>query len=263
MPQRMRFRSIEDVIQEFYTLDDFNISNIVFADETFALNPKRLKELCKRMIQEKLDLQWLCLTRADSITHEIAKIMEQAGCKSVSLGIESGNEKILEMCCKNEKKEDMIKALDILSQYPNIEKRTSYIIGHPYETEETVMDTINFSKQLKANRAFFNIMTPYPSSVVYDMAKEGRGLHILTDDWSEYRRYGHCVVETDDLSRKQIIELQQLAHNEFWSQPRVVLYHLNKLIGDDEDKRFYNRPVLESLEDEMGDRIENENRKKY
>ena len=249
IPRLLRFRSIDNVMNELYTLKDFNIDNIIFADETFTLKPKRLIELCNRIIHEKLNLQWSCLTRADAISHKVVSVMERAGCESISLGIESGNSHILSMCCKDETKQDMINALDVLSCYPGIEKRASYIIGHPYDTYESVMDTICFSKQLKVDRAFFNIMTPYPSSVVYDMAKEGKGLHILTEDWSEYRRYGHCVVETDSLSRDMLVELQKHAYNDFWSQPHVILYHLNKLIGNDDDKRFYNRPVLEALEE--------------
>jgi hypothetical protein len=118
------------------------------------------------------------------------------------------------------------------------------------------MDTINFAKQLKPDRAFFNIMTPYPSSLVYDMAKRGDGIRLLTENWQEYRRYGNCVIETDDLTRDQLIELQRIAYEEFWSQPRVVLNHMNRLIGDDEDRRYYYRPVIDALmarDKELGD----------
>jgi anaerobic magnesium-protoporphyrin IX monomethyl ester cyclase len=256
IPRKLRFRSVGNVVAELADLARYGVTNVVFVDETFTVRKERIMDLCDGMIGSGVSYQWACLTRADAITVDVARKMRDAGCREVSIGVESGNESILQACCKQETKEDIVAAMDILAGCPEIEKRTSYIIGHPHETWQTAMDTINFAKQLKPDRAFFNIMTPYPSSLVYDMAKRGDGIRLLTENWQEYRRYGNCVIETDDLTRDQLIELQRIAYEEFWSQPRVVLNHMNRLIGDDEDRRYYYRPVIDALmarDKELGD----------
>jgi len=246
-PRKLRFRSLENVVGEMRDLAKYKIKNFLFVDDTFTLHKKRTMELCDRMIKEDFNFRWACFTRADTISRDLVQKMEDAGCRELSIGVESGNQEILDIICKDETKEQIRKASEIVSKFPKIDKRSSYIIGHPYETMETAMETINFAKSLPVDRAFFNIMTPYPSSVLYDMAKKGQGIRILTENWSEYKRFGNCVIETDELSRDQIIELQKTALKEFWTQPRVVITHLERLVGDDAKKKQHAKPVMDEL----------------
>jgi len=247
IPRKLRFRSLDNVVEEMRDLAKYKLKNFLFVDDTFTLNRKRVMELCDRMIKEDFDFRWACFTRADTITSDMVKKMEDAGCRELSIGVETGNKEILEIICKGETKEQIVKASEIVSKFPKIDKRSSYIIGHPYETRETAMETINFAKSLPVDRAFFNIMTPYPSSVIYDMAKAGKGIRILTENWSEYKRFGNCVIETDELSRDDIIELQKTALKEFWTQPRVVMTHLERLVEKDAKKKRYAKPVMDEL----------------
>ena len=87
----------------------------------------------------------------------------------------------------------------------DIETRGSFIIGLPYDTWNSIRQTVAFSKELDLYEAFFNIATPYPGSVLWDMAREGKGLKLLTEDWSEYRRWGNSVIELEGLSKKALL----------------------------------------------------------
>jgi len=243
--RKVRFRSIPNVIADVEAVVKKGIKHIYFADETFSLDRDRTIELCRAI--KEYNIKWKCLTRADCIDYELVSEMVKAGCVGISNGIESGNEQILKNTKKGVSKEQIVKSYEILNQFEGLEKRASFIIGHPYETEENVNETINFALSLPIDIAFFNIMTPYPSCIVYDMALKGEGIWLVNSDWNSFRRAGDCAIRTEELSPEDLIRLQKKAQMRFFTQPRVIISHLRWLM-DTGDKVFCNRPIVEALE---------------
>lgn len=243
-PRPVRFRSIQNVEEEIKKLSALGIRSIIFADDSFSLIKHRTLEMCD--ILKQYQLKWSCLMRADKVEPNLMTRMVDSGCVLVSIGVESGNDKILKSVNKGESIAQIRKAFDILKGF-DIEKRASFILGHPYDTKETVEETITLALSLPVDRAFFNIMTPYPSSEVYDRAMRGEGIHIVNKDWQNFRRYGQSVIETDELSTQDLISLQKEAHRRFYTQPKILLSHLNKLVHN-ADQEFYLRPVIEALQ---------------
>ena len=240
----VRFRDIPNVIAEIEMIKSMGVNHFVFLDETFSLDRDRTIALSREM--KKHNMLWKCLTRADCVDKEVLSEMVDAGCVGVSIGVESGNTEILKNMKKMVTKEQIIAAFDVLSKFEKLEIRASFIVGHPYETEETVEETIRFACSLPADKAFFNIMTPYPSSVVYDQAINGEGIYLLDPNWEHFRRAGGCTIRTDALSPDDLIRLQKKAHKTFYTQYRIISQYLSELI-DTPDKEFYNRPLTDSL----------------
>jgi hypothetical protein len=103
------------------------------------------------------------------------------------------------------------------------------MLGNPFETRETVRETVNFICSLQVYQAYINITTPYPGTPLLKQAREGYGgLRLLTEDWSEYRRYGNAVMEMNDLDREELIRLQRSAYRSFYFRPHVIWRNLRR-----------------------------------
>jgi len=151
---KYRFRSPKSVLDE--------IKNIVgtrkhtylsILDDTFLVNRKRVEEIAKGLIKEygkTSQLKWFCESRVDFIikNSDLFKLLRKAGLVRIQIGIESGSQKVLDTYNKQVKIEDIIKAVEILNavEIPSI--YGNFIIGGPYETEETIDQSIELAKTL-------------------------------------------------------------------------------------------------------------------
>jgi len=82
--RKVRFRSAENVLKEIdFLVKKYKIREILFYDDHFTLNKKRLLEICEGLIKRKYDLTWCCLSRVDSIDFETAEVMKRAGCHMI------------------------------------------------------------------------------------------------------------------------------------------------------------------------------------
>ena len=225
----MRYRSVENIIQELCEIKEtYGINHIIWLDDTFGINKKRAYEVCDSIIKEDLGITWECMTRVDVITKKLLEKMKASGLVRLSFGVESGNQHILDAAKKGITLDQIRRAYDIATEL-DLETRMSVILGLPFETRKTVKKTIDFMKSLKAYQAYVNIGTPFPATEYYEMAKNGYGgLHLLSDDWSEYRRWGNAVIEVNDLSRDDLIRLQKRALLDFYLRPKQILYNLKR-----------------------------------
>lgn len=252
----VRFRDPVLVVDEIVDcMETYDIKYITFIDDTFMIDPKRVIVLCTELINRKLDLSWRCYTRADTIKEDLLRIMKEAGCKQISVGVESGNQEILDIAGKGIKLEQYAEAYKLIAKV-GFEKRGSFILGLPYDNAESLRDTIDFAKNLRLDRAFFNICTPYPGTKLLQMAERGEGLHLTTDEWEKFTRWGNAVIELGDISADKLIEWQKIAMMEFYARPRVILYHLKAFISG-EYKKFYYRPLFFGLKEFYERKIKN------
>jgi len=182
--KRIRFISPERVVREIkFLVSKMGIKEILFYDDVFTVWKKRTLKLCKMIIDERLDITWSCLARADQVDREILELMKAAGCHSINFGVESGDAEIL----KNIKKEidfDIIRNTVELCKEIGIHQRLCFMYGNPGETVETMEKTFQFAKELDPTHALFNITTPYPGSEMYDWADKNN--YLLTKDWNKY-----------------------------------------------------------------------------
>jgi len=244
--QSVRFRDPVLVVREIEDcISNYSIEYIMFADDTFTVNQKRTAAICEEIIKRKLKFTWRCFTRADTLNEGVLKIMKEAGCKHISIGVESGNQEILDKMGKSIKLEQYVKAYELLGKM-GFEKRGSFILGLPYENAKTIRDTINFAKQLQLDRAFFNICTPYPKTQLFQMAKKGEGLRLISNSWEEFKRWGNAVIELENVSRDELIEWQRIAMMEFYARPSIILHHMKEFIKGNHTK-FYYRPLFFGL----------------
>ncbi|MEM0089778.1 MAG: radical SAM protein [Nitrososphaerota archaeon] len=167
-----RCRSPKNVVEEIELIHDkFGIRNIEFVDDTFTLSERRVEEICKEILKERLDISWGASSRVDSINRELAEKMRKAGCWIVYLGIESASQEILNKTGKRITVDQVIKAVKTLKE-AGIKVLGSFILGFPEETVKTAEQTIALAKKLDLDYAQFSILTPYPGTSLYEYAKK-------------------------------------------------------------------------------------------
>ena len=229
MYDKATFRSVESTMKELReVVNDLNIKHIYFQDDTLTLNRPKVIKMCNAIIKEGLEFTWEGYTRANLVDKDLLALMKRAGLNRLSFGLETGNQHILDAIKKGTKLQDYVDAYKWCHEL-GIETRCSLIIGHPFETKETIKETMRFVNKLKVYQAYINISTPYPGSELYEQAKAGYGgLKLLTDNWEEYQRYGNAVIEVNDLTREDLIRMQKWAYRKFYLRPSIIFYNLRR-----------------------------------
>ncbi|MFW6130385.1 MAG: B12-binding domain-containing radical SAM protein, partial [Atribacterota bacterium] len=247
-----RPRDVGSVVSEIEnSYKNYDTKFFMFFDDTFTVDPEFVYDFCDMIIKKNLNhLTFYVNARANTIKDKkIFKVMKDAGITEISMGVESGSEEILKKCKRGVTKDQYRRVYDWMFS-AGLQTRGSFIIGHPYETEETVWETINFAKELPLVRASCNIMTPYPGTLVYEQAKKGKGIHLIEEDWNQFKRWGQSVIETDSLTKKDLEGLQKTFLIEFFSQRKIISYHVKQFLKGNRSYYYY-RPILYAIKNRL------------
>ncbi|UCH95477.1 MAG: PhpK family radical SAM P-methyltransferase [Candidatus Aminicenantes bacterium] len=133
---------VEAIENELDQLDKpGTVKCVHFIDDTFNVPLKRYKDILRMIIKNKYKFQWHSYFRCQFADRETVELMKESGCEGVYLGLESGNDQILKNMNKGTKTGEYLKGIALLKEY-EIVTFSSFVIGFPGETHETVQDTI-------------------------------------------------------------------------------------------------------------------------
>ncbi len=213
--RRLRSRSVDNVMEEIHKLaDNFGTKNLYFYDDHFAAKRSRALDLCDRLASERPGTKYIVQIRADSVNEELAQSLNRSGCISAALGIESGNEEMLRAINKRETKDEMRIAVKMLKS-AGVPITTSYIIGLPGDTHETIKETLDFARELNTEQMKFMLLTPVPGTDVYRMAVE-RGL-LDPENLEQMEKttfYDATAVNLSAVSTEDLLRYQDIAYRE-------------------------------------------------
>jgi p-methyltransferase len=145
--------SVEVIIRELTDLRERGVKNVVFIDDTFNVPLPRFKKLLREMVARKLDMNWISFFRCSNADDEAFDLMKDSGCLGVFLGIESGDQTILNHMAKFARTDKYKEGITKLKER-GIVTWASFIIGFPGENQETVTNTFNFIED--TGPTFFN-----------------------------------------------------------------------------------------------------------
>ncbi|OGN87270.1 MAG: hypothetical protein A2158_02660 [Chloroflexi bacterium RBG_13_46_14] len=212
---RRRHRSVASVIKEIERdIANFGCEALTFADETLTVDFKWSKEFLNTMISKGLNnkIKWACETRVDTSSPELFHLMKEAGCYSVGFGFESADDNILKRAKKGFDVAQIKKAV-AWTKEAGLICISSFIIGLPGDTEESVNKTIKLAQELDIYSITFPIAVPLPGTELREMAlKHESGLRILTNNWDDYGKQYPGVMESNILSIDRLRELQKKAY---------------------------------------------------
>ncbi|MBT6691324.1 radical SAM protein [Candidatus Parcubacteria bacterium] len=238
--RQIRHRSVDNVMKELTLLKEkYNAKGVYFQDSTFLINKVYIKELLNRMIDEKLNLTWACNTRVNTVDREILDLMKKAGCWMVVYGIESGNQKSLDLMRKRVTVEQNEEAVRI-TEDAGLVACCSYILALPGEDYDDAMNTINFSLKLKGTVGMFYLPVPYPGTDLIDICKEHGGLREDVK-WEDYSAvdFSNPVYINPLIGKEKMQKLLGLAMRKYYTSPIIIWKNLKTIQNFTDVKRYF------------------------
>ena len=175
------FRSPGNVADELEALvADLGVQHVYFSDDLFSLNHQRTIDICKEILDRKLDFVWMAETRVDCVNEEMLAWMRKAGCYRVYYGVESGSPRILKSINKGFTTAQVRRAFR-MSHQAGLEPCCFLMVGNPGETTETIDETIELIQEIKPGTSpIVGITTILPGTRQYELSKR-QGL--ISDDY--------------------------------------------------------------------------------
>jgi radical SAM superfamily enzyme YgiQ (UPF0313 family) len=220
-----RTRDVDGVIEELRLLSRLGVKEILFQDPTFTINTARVVEICSKMVQNKFDFTWSCNAHIKSFNEDKIKHMKAAGCHTVSLGIESGSEKILEKYSKKITTAEIKSTIRMLNEY-KIHVLGYFIIGLPGDDEESIRQTIDLAKELNIDFASFAIATP---DVGTPLRREALQKGWMSAEEDVFDSTDFPVIETGSLSKEDVWKLRSQAVKEFYLRPSYLFKRVRQI----------------------------------
>ena len=227
--KRFRCRSAENVLDEIESLiKDYGVKEIHIWDDNFITNRNRVFAFRDGIIKRNIKVLFSFPNgiRADFINRDILKALKDFGTYSVAIGVESGNQNILDMIQKGIKLEQIENAFKLAKEM-KLETWGFFLLGLPGEDKKTMSDTIDFAIKLDPDIAKFHVLKPFPKSAVYEQLKE-QGL-IVDENYIHYGIHTKPVHRLPDVSQEELLEWQQKAYRRFYMRPSKMLKEIMRL----------------------------------
>jgi anaerobic magnesium-protoporphyrin IX monomethyl ester cyclase len=220
---KLRYRSIKNVVDEIeYCLNNFpDLKEIMFEDDTLTANKKRVVEFAEEILKRGLKFKWSANSRAD-VDLDTMIILKKAGARLFCVGIESGDQAVLDSMKKN-LTVDRIKRFFRDAKRAGILIHGCFLVGNPGETKETLRKTLEFALELNPDTAqFFPIMI-YPGTKAYNWAKDNNYLTTKNfDEWLSPEGLHNCVISRPGLSNYELVEFCDEARRRFYIRPSYI-----------------------------------------
>ncbi len=233
---KVRRRSAENIIAEIKEcVEKYNIRNFLFWSDIFNIDKAWTMDLCQKIIDSGLKITWSANTRADTADLEMAKKMYESGCRLVSIGVESGSQYILDKIGKRITLNQIRETVNIFKK-AKIRIYNYFVIGLPWENEETAEETIEFAIELDSDFISFYTATPLPGSRFYNYALEN---NLFDKDTSFESAYFYPAVNTHFLTKDRVFELHKQAIRRFYLRPLYILKMLSRIRTLTEVKNYF------------------------
>jgi anaerobic magnesium-protoporphyrin IX monomethyl ester cyclase len=215
----VRERSVENVMRELVDcVENHGIRDFLFHGDTFTLHKKWVIDLCEAIIERGLDIHWGCNSRVDTIDDERAQWMKRAGCWVVAFGFEHGVQELLDKMKKGTRVEKAYDAVEVCRRN-GLRTHGFFVIGLPWETEETLAQILRFARSLNTDFFDFNIAYPLPGTEFYEIA-ERDGLFEIGDPTRG--GYAMAATRTYALPSARLTEWRRKALLRMYARPGYI-----------------------------------------
>jgi anaerobic magnesium-protoporphyrin IX monomethyl ester cyclase len=217
----IRYRSVENVLEEIELVLGQGYREIKFIDDTFAADYQRAMRIAGEIKRRGLDFTWFASACVNQVDEPLLRAFREAGCWAILFGAESGVQKNLNAIRKGITVEQIRKAVAAAKEV-GLTVLTPFLFGIPGETFEEGLRTIDFAIELDPDVANFHAITPFPGTELYDNIDM---YGTMSGDLEDYTYQGAAFVP-HTMTREQIAELRQIAFRRFYSRPGYLLRRL-------------------------------------
>ncbi len=190
------------IVDEMKSVEALSIRKILFRDATFTLQRDRIMELCDRMTGERLQSEWWCETRADLLDPELLDRMAGAGCRGINVGVESGNEDMIQTIGKRGLTIEKLSESRRAAARAGIRMHFLMQVGLPGETRSTMVDTLDLLWNLRPDTIGLTFTTPYPGTDLYrDALRRG---WLTSRRWEDFDAHT-AILRTETLTTDELV----------------------------------------------------------
>ncbi|MFH2069954.1 MAG: radical SAM protein [Elusimicrobiota bacterium] len=249
-----------------FVTEEYDVKHIHFEDDTINIDIKRFEKIVDGIIHLNSGITWDTPNglRADGLSLEILKKIKKSKCTYLIIGVESGNQGVLDKIIH--KRLDLKKVIQCAQwcQDLGIDLRAFYVFGFPGETIDNIKQTIDFTLEMLEKYGvypYIHIAMPYVGTKLYQICKEKNYLQVSLEN-ENYRSLisGTSLIGTESFS---ILDLERL-HTEFHRQLRSLTLH-NYLKLAEKNKLFLAEVLsdtklrYECVEDKIREIVEYQN----
>ncbi|MBU7014903.1 MAG: cobalamin B12-binding domain-containing protein [Theionarchaea archaeon] len=178
--RKFRARSAKNLTDELLIIEEMGFDRVWFVDDLFVHDRKRVREICRTIKKERIDLEWACQARVESVNSELLSLMKSSGLICIAFGVESGSKKIIDWYNKGFTLAQC-RTVFSLCHHMNVATHAYFIVGAPVETSHDIELTKAFIKEINPTYALFSVLTPYPGTPVYSQYAPSSDLDELDD----------------------------------------------------------------------------------
>ena len=201
--RRVRFHSADYFVTQMEMLREKGVSFFFVSDDTFTLKRELVIDICRQIVERRLDIAWAAISRVDCVDEEILGWMRRAGCTQISYGVESGSRELRDRYHKRIGEAAICRAFDLTVRY-GIMARAYFIYGAPGESDETINESLALLRRIRPLSAIFYILDLFPGTALYEDYKQRTG---ATDDVWLDRVEDLLYFETDaTLSKATVLD---------------------------------------------------------
>lgn len=184
--RQVRFRSVESVVAELTLLRDRGVTHVHFDDDTFGVTESRFLTLCKALAEARLGLTYSCETHVRCVSEATVTGLARAGFTTVQLGLESGDDAMLERIGKGFTVAQARRAAGLVKA-AGMRLEAFFMVGFPAETEDSLARTRRLMETLPCDKRIYSIFTPYPGTPLFE---ECRRLGLIGPS-HDFSRHNH------------------------------------------------------------------------
>ncbi|MFA5894342.1 MAG: radical SAM protein [Candidatus Shapirobacteria bacterium] len=242
--------SVKHTVDEIEYMASLGIREIFDDAGTLPIGPW-LRDFCNEMIKRGLHKKVVmgCNMRFGALNQEQYDLMGKAGFRFILYGLESSNQKTLDMIVKNTKVEDSRKTL-IMAKKAGLEPHLTIMIGYPWETRQDALNTLEEARSLfrdgLADSMQATIVVPYPGTPLFKQCQDNNWLK--TEDWNEYDMR-HPIMKSPLSDNEQLELVQSLFHGIL--TPRFLIRKVLSIRSLDDIKHLFTYAIkyLKKLRD--------------
>lgn len=210
--RKWRFRSVQSLIKEIHEIFNLGISRILFRDPVFTLKEDRVKELCEALIDQNITIEWWCETRADKLSVDLIKLMHQAGCVGINIGVESGDSELRYSQLKRGVTDEVIETVSMACRNSGIKLAFLMMVGYPGENRQSIVKTADLLRKCRPFSIGINFPVNHPGTQLNLDARKNKWL--VKDDYS-VTDGSEPVIITENFDAKSVIEAKDYVERLF------------------------------------------------
>jgi radical SAM superfamily enzyme YgiQ (UPF0313 family) len=226
MGEKYRSHSAEYTLEMIdYLVTVYGIKDIMFYDDNFLLDRKRVTAICEGILKSNYILSWSCLARTDVMPEDFFKLIKRAGCWQIAYGIESADQTVLD----NLKKRTTVEKIEAMIRRTNeagIHSRGYFMIGCPGETTDSIEKTTRFLTGSGLKDFHVTFCTPMPGAELFRTADY---YGTFERNWKKLGFWEPVFIPTG-LTKQQLIESHRRMYRTFYLRPSVFLRYTIKFI---------------------------------